>query len=681
MTVKDVYRTVLPNFDQNQVSSHVDFKLLVETASDLVFITDPNGYFTFANPTTEKVLGFGKKGLIGRHLLDFVRTDYKSQVFEFYRKQYREKQDKTSFNFPVVIKNYREIWIEINVKSIIEEEEVTGFMAVAWDITENIKTSTTLRAINNLAKQLLGKVNLHEIVWTITKVTMKEFGLVDCVVYLKDDSGKYMKQVAAYGPKSPNGKEIENPISLKIGQGIVGYVALTGESEIVNDTSKDDRYVLDDNFRYSEMAVPIIHDNEVIGVIDSEHPDKGFFTEEHLKSVSTVAGLVAAQLKGVINKEAREKIELKLKESEERLRTIVNSSMDAIITFNKDGIITQWNPQATVIFGISKNQALGKDFLKLIVTPDHMDGMRLGLNNYLNHGDKSLFDKRLELNAFGKDRKKFPAEITLIAASCRNGNFFSAFIRDITAQVKGKKEIEKALVKEKELNELKTKFVTMASHEFRTPLTTIQSSVDLLKLKLQANSNGLNEVCEHNLNRIENEVDRLTNFMGDLLNLGKMDSGTTALELEFVNLVSYCENIIEDHFRHRKDNREVELVVNGQPRDVLLDPKIFSHVMINLLTNSFKYCLKATNTKLELNYEDKKKVLITVADKGIGIPEEEIPHLFNSFYRAKNAVDIQGTGLGLFIVKQFVEMHNGKIRVQSENGKGSEFVIEMSNTK
>lgn len=677
-TVRDRFRTYSTETVEKHLKSDIDYKLLVETASDLVFITDPNGFFTFTNPKTEEKLGLEKDELIGRHLLDFIREDYQKSVFDFYRNQYKTKIAKTSFTFPIVVPE-NEFWLDLNVKSIVKEGEITGFMAVAWDVSEKIKTTNTLRAINQLAKDLLGKEELSDIAWHIAKTTLIQFGFVDCVIYLKDETGKKLRQIAAYGKKNPKEREILVPITLRVGEGIVGGVAKSGKPEMINDTIDDFRYILDDDFRLSELAVPIIHNDEVIGVIDSEHPEKDFFTNDHLDSLTTVANLVAAQLKGVLDKKAKLKVENDFKQSEEHLRSVVNSSMDAIITICLGGKITEWNPQATVMFGYTKEEAIGKDFLSLVIANEQRETLRKGLSRYIEKGEKMIFDKRLEMKGLNNKSVEFDLEISMIPTNDNNMQFFSAFLRDISEQTKSKLEMENALAKEKELNDLKTRFITLASHEFRTPLTTIQSSVDLLNLKLADLSNPQKNDCEKNLNRIEGEVDRLNNTMNDILMMGQVESGKIPLHLQQVDLIDFCIKLIENHFNsHRKDGRYVEFKVTGIANKVSIDPNLFTHVLINLLSNSFKFSANTGNPTLEVIFI-RNKVRIVVSDKGIGIPKEDLQHLFGSFYRANNAIDIQGTGLGLSLVKEFVDMHKGIIKVNSVLNEGTQFSIELTN--
>lgn len=163
--------------------------------------------------------------------------------------------------------------------------------------------------IDYFANSVYGQNSVDEICWDIARNCISQLRFEDCVVYLLDQQKNRMVQKAAYGPKNPKGHEIINPIEIEIGKGIVGTVAATGRPLLVNDTTKDKRYILDDEMRYSELAVPILHDNKVIGVIDSENAAKNFFTQEHLKALNTVAAISA-------NKIAEATAEAQAKENE-----------------------------------------------------------------------------------------------------------------------------------------------------------------------------------------------------------------------------------------------------------------------------------------------------------------------------------------------------------------------------
>lgn len=163
-------------------------------------------------------------------------------------------------------------------------------------MSDLLKRSHYLEVINSFAVQLLQFSTVDEIVWGVAKHAIAKLGFIDCVVYLFDKNDEYLIQRAAHGPKNPIDFDIDNPIKLRKGQGICGHVALTGNPELVSDTSNDPRYEIDDATRLSELAVPIISEGKVIGVIDSEHPDKDFYSEEDLQMLTTIAAMASAKI-------------------------------------------------------------------------------------------------------------------------------------------------------------------------------------------------------------------------------------------------------------------------------------------------------------------------------------------------------------------------------------------------
>ena len=151
-----------------------------------------------------------------------------------------------------------------------------------------------LKVLNQFAVNLLHQNTIDDIVWSIAKDAIAKLDFVDCVIYLKE--GNYLIQKAAHGDKNPEEYNIFNPILIPLGQGIVGTVAQSGKSEMISDTSKDNRYIVDDEYRYSELTVPIIAEGKVLGVIDSEHPTKNFYTHKHLEILTTIAALAATKI-------------------------------------------------------------------------------------------------------------------------------------------------------------------------------------------------------------------------------------------------------------------------------------------------------------------------------------------------------------------------------------------------
>lgn len=169
------------------------------------------------------------------------------------------------------------------------------------------KTSEINQTIEYFANSGYEHSSTDGILWDIARNCIARLGLEDCVIYITDEERRVLVQKAAYGPKSPKPFEIANPIEIPFGKGIVGDVAVSGKAALVNDTTKDSRYIVDDESRYSEISIPIIHDNKVIGVIDSEHSRKNFFTRQHLRALQTIASLCSAKIARTMALEAMQK--------------------------------------------------------------------------------------------------------------------------------------------------------------------------------------------------------------------------------------------------------------------------------------------------------------------------------------------------------------------------------------
>ncbi|HYD92075.1 MAG TPA: GAF domain-containing protein, partial [Flavobacterium sp.] len=197
-------------------------------------------------------------------------------------------------------------------------------IAVAYYYGQKKKRETSIQnLLNYFAHSTYDHLTVNEIIWDICRNCISSLNFEDCVIYLLDEERKVLSQKAAYGPKSPQPFEIFNPIEIPLGKGIVGSVAASGEAVIVNDTSRDPRYIVDDRRRLSEISVPLIHKGGVIGVIDAENSRKNFFTQQHLQTMQTIASLCSAKISQALAHEAiqeskMEVMELNMKMTESR---------------------------------------------------------------------------------------------------------------------------------------------------------------------------------------------------------------------------------------------------------------------------------------------------------------------------------------------------------------------------
>ncbi|GAA0543840.1 hypothetical protein GCM10009415_27460 [Chitinophaga japonensis] len=252
-----------------------------------------------------------------------------------------------------------------------------------------------------------------------------------------------------------------------------------------------------------------------------------------------------------------------------------------------------------------------------------------------------------------------------------NEIFTVLLINDISARKTKEQQMVQSLEQERSLHEMKSNFISMASHEFKTPLTAISSTVDLLETKLQMD-NLLDQFYRHNISKISSEIFKLNTMLDEMLTLSTIVSNNIEVSKQAVAVEQVIHDIKYQYFSERKDDRVLQVAVTGTPRKIYADKNQLSKIFTNLVGNAFKY--SSENPAVKLQYQ-KSRLLIKITDTGIGIPEKDLPYLFNSFYRGSNVASIEGTGLGLSIVKDFVERNNGTIFVESQEHRGTTFTI------
>lgn len=234
-------------------------------------------------------------------------------------------------------------------------------------------------------------------------------------------------------------------------------------------------------------------------------------------------------------------------------------------------------------------------------------------------------------------------------------------------------ELTEALQREKELSETKSRFVSMASHEFRTPLTAILSSVGLMD---HYKGPEQEEKRHKHVERIKSSVKNLTEILNDFLSLDKLEQGKVEAKSKYFNLDELIADIIEEMDGMLKKKKQNISYVSDGTIKVFQDEKILRNVLLNLLSNAVKYSPEQKNIDITVNEKD-DEVSIAIRDEGIGIPLESQKELFSKFFRASNAVNIQGTGLGLNIVKRYVELLCGEINFSSKENEGSTFTVSF----
>lgn len=397
----------------------------------------------------------------------------------------------------------------------------------------------------------------------------------------------------------------------------------------------------------------------------------------------------------------------------EKFQAIFQNASLGILVINKSGIITLANDFLLKQFGYSNaDELVGKEVEILIPRRYHHEHV-IDRDVYMQHPETRPMGMGRDLFGVTKDGKEIPLEISLSSYSDDEGVSSIAFISDISQRVEvqnklheqrlalaamnkkmealneelekkveartsklqetmekleaSKDELSKALSKEKDLGDLKSAFVSMASHEFRTPLSTILSSASLLaKYKLTEEQ----PKRDKHVQRIKSSVFNLNNILNEFLSLRKIEDGKISTHNSVFNMKEFVSQQINEMAEILKPGQLVNYVHSGDI-EVNLDEVLFKNILINLLSNAVKF--SGENKPIYISSEATNKQLkFSIKDQGMGISKKDQEHLFQIFYRASNAINIPGTGLGLHIVAKYVDMMQGQIEIKSDLDKGTQ---------
>jgi len=397
--------------------------------------------------------------------------------------------------------------------------------------------------------------------------------------------------------------------------------------------------------------------------------------------------------------------------------SLFENATEGLILTNGQGNIVLINPAAQRMFGYEAAEIIGQPVEVLIpqrFSANHKQ-LRAGFydhpqNRVMGHG-RELFGRR-------KDNTDVPVEVSLSFYRRAEELFVIAFIVDITHRkeierniLTQQKELEKmasdmrklnahleakveertlilkealqkleesqielseALDKEKQLNEIKSRFVSMASHEFRTPLSTILSSATLISKYVQTEEN---DKRERHLKKIKDSVSHLNSLLEDFLSLGKLEEVKVTVSISSFAVKEFVDDVIDEMRTIQKKGQEIVYKYEGE-ENFIADKRLVKNILINLLSNALKFSKE--DSRVWITVQNKKEqLLIKIKDEGLGIPEEDQHHLFTTFFRGKNVTNVQGTGLGLPIVKRYLDLLNGEISLESKINVGTTVSIQL----
>jgi len=382
------------------------------------------------------------------------------------------------------------------------------------------------------------------------------------------------------------------------------------------------------------------------------------------------------------------------------LQAVIENAIDGIIVIDENGLILSVNPSACSLFGYPVRELCGKNVNILMPYPDsdRHDGY---LRQYGLSHEAHIIGIGREVNARRKDGSVFPARLAVSEIRHQGKQAYVGIINDISNEKEielglleynnklealveektrslqntvqsleqAKAEVNASLKKEVEVNQLKTRFVSIASHEFRTPLSNIQLSASLIERYYDRLERQ--KIFLH-LQKIKSGVNHLTAILNDFLSVERIEAGKVTPKYQQFDLISLCEDIVEAMKMQAKKEQQIDYEHSGKTTLINSDPILLQHCLVNLISNAIKYTRDDGAIKLKTRVTN-TRYNISVTDNGMGIPESEQQHLFEPFFRAQNTIDIQGTGLGLNIVKRYTNLMDGDISFKSVENKGSVF--------
>ncbi|NRB58368.1 MAG: response regulator [Winogradskyella sp.] len=502
-----------------------------------------------------------------------------------------------------------------------------------------IHLSIVKHLVENTFKHTYKANSIEDILWDVAYNCSRLLGLEDMVIYVYDPDQNILVQKASFGEKEYESRKVTDPIIIEMGKGITGYVAESKVPEIVNDCSEDSRYVVDDKQKHSEISVPLVFEDQLIGVIDSEHSNKNYFTQHHLDIFNSISSICAVKIAEMI-----------ANTENEGLARFFNEAPFPKIRLSYDGYVINKNKIAHIAlekWGVENGKVVSPRILGLI-------RVALKLNK----------EKTIEIDIDGDTYNFTFAPIV-------EKKYVNVYSNNIT-------DVKKAQLSAEKANKVKDKFLSVISHEIRTPLNAIIGSLNLLRL------DSLTENQLSHLETVDFASEKLLVLLNNILDVEKIEAQEVIIDNGLFNLGKLLDNLKKTlSFESERKGNTLDFNIEKNAYNTFYgdETKIYQ-ILFNLLSNAIKFTdtghISLSVTSIS-NSEDKHRFSFQLTDTGIGISENKLKYIFKPFQQAESSISRRygGTGLGLAISKSLVELLGGHITVSSLEGEGTTFVVYL----
>jgi len=654
-------------YQEEEEKNTINEKLagLMQSAKDGIITFNQEGIISMLNPSIKKMFGYSEEELLGQHmemLIPDTNGNPSKLIQDLEAKAKSNDSTAPEQIFHGRIKKGKLIPLEISVSRMIMGEQV-AYNAILRDISQRVDAEKLIVASEAYYRTIFQNA-LYGIAITGVNFEFVKVNEAFCKLIGYSEKELLIKM---------NVKDVTTPEVYSESDEILRKMVI-GE---IKEGS------LEKNYRTKSGRVV-----EAITFVRGIYDEQG----KYIGNAATILDITE-----------RKRAELAVRESEEKFRSLFDSANDGIYII--DPVTNEFldvNDSASKSLGYSSEELIGKQVTMLF--PKEQHSLIKKKIEELRKSKKISF----EIEHVRKDGSTVEVEISSAIFNIEGREVFQSFVREISERKKAERRIQKmndelenkvlertaelegandelkkaeeeileAYSKEKELGELKSRFVATASHQFRTPLTVIQSNVELLEMNLDKLQEDLKPRFHKSFERISKETNRMTDLMNDVLILGKINARAMLPSRKRIDVSVVGRDLVERLNEVEGVKSKIHLQVINKPRKIFIDSNHLEHILLNVLGNAQKYSQERGDISFEIIFNNEAVELI-VADKGIGMSEEDLKNLFQPFFRGKNTAGIQGTGLGMSIIYEYIKINFGEIDVVSKLDKGTTVKISF----